>query len=262
MIDFMDSSYRSVSITYEVGKDWLVIKHFQKYTEILTEINDFINDKVSSYDSTTTDNCSFDPSQWDDIKNTFASDPLYTLVMDISSDILRCRECENGTANPRVMYDPTYGKIDGIFVKLVDALDKGAGNFLQNYTMAKQISKYECNFMPLFKKYLIIQNAIKDGSIMYYFDGIINTLIDEYKKFKYYIEYNNDNPDDDAACKNKKNLISAYNNRYNVPDNHQSTPSPGQAMAFKQAITNYKNSLNIGLTDLPCRDFWMKYILV
>jgi len=249
LINFMSSVYEADALIYNINKDWVVINHLKKYNESLDEIDSFMNTEIASYDSITNDHCAFNKDSWNDMKTFFKSKPLSTMILDLSNTILRCNTCLHGAANPRVAYDPTLGKTDGIFVKLVDALDKGAGNFLQNYTMAKQIAKYECNFMPLFREYLVIQNAIKDGSIMYYFDGILDKLLKEFRKFNYYIT-NYDAGGSPNACNTKINFTYAYNNSYRIPDNHQSNPAPGQARSFKDAILTYKNALKKGLTDL------------
>ena len=249
MINFLDNSYTTVGITYDVNKDWLVIKHFEKYRDILSDVDNYMNGILASFDSIGTDTCDYNSSSWDEIKTTFTPKPLSTLVMDLSTEILRCDTCANGTANPRVVYDPTFGKIDGIFVKLVDALDKGVGNFLQNYTMAKQVSKYECDFMRVFEQYLVVQDAIKDGSIMYYFDDIITKFNKDLQNFKYYVEYN-DSGDSNADCNSKKNFCYAYFNSYTVPDIGQQDRPTSSVQPFSTSMATYKDKLKEGLKDL------------
>ena len=247
MINFMDSSYSDIHDTYSQSGDWLIIKHFKYYSQVLNNIDDWINNKITSYDHITTDDCDFFQSEWDSLKDKYSTSPLKTLIRDITTNILRCDTCFYGDENPRTFYDPTVKKHDGLFTRLLTILDKDASNFLQNYAMAKQISKFDCNVMPIFKISNEIQSYCKSAAIMYYFDNITRELRQAFENYQLYSLYNGD---DNSECGIKKNMLFAYNNSYTVPDAGQSNRPTSKVYSFSTSIANYTTKLTKGLTDL------------
>jgi len=248
MINFLNPEYESNNLLFSKSDDWIVIQHFKKYTEILKNIDDYINNKINDFEYLNTDDCEYDETFWNLIVNDF-KEPLNNLVLDYTEEILRCDACLNGSENPRGTYDPTIGKVDGIFAKLVSVLDKGAENFIQNYTMAKQVSKFVCDYMDIFKKVRDIQDYIKYGKILYYFDNLINDLQKSFENYKIYITYNNYEDDEDLDCNSKKNMAFAYYNNFTVPDIGQN-PYIEEEEAFAISLQTYKEKLKQGLTDL------------
>jgi hypothetical protein len=245
----MDPMLTSSRINVIQGDDWIIVAHFKKYSELLKNIDEFVNAKISNLDYVTSDDCDYSPTFWNILKDNFKDEPLSNMVEKITEDILTCDNCLVSTANPRTVYDPAIGKVDGIFAKLVNALDKGVGNFLQNYTMAKQVSKFECDFMEMFRLVQEIQDAIKFGYIMDYFDKIYTEFRLEFEKFNIYITYNNYNVAD-PDCKEKQNMSYAYYNAYTPPDIGQASYSEDPTIPFVNAITNYRNQLRVALKDL------------
>lgn len=248
MINFIDSSYSNIHDVYDVNSDWLIIKHFKYYSQVLTDINDWINNRVASYDHITTENCDFSQSEWNDIKDDYSSSSLKNLIENITTSITRCSTCFYGDENPRTFYDPTTKKHDGIFARLLTILDKDASNFLQNYAMVKQVSKFNCDVMPIFKIINNLQAYCKNAVIMYYFDNITRELLTAFKNYKSYSTTHTENSHDAITdCDIKKNMITGYYNRYKIPGAAQSSPNTD---AFSTSIGNYKTDLTTGLTDL------------
>jgi len=249
MINFMSPDYKDDKLYFSENDDWIVIQHFKRYTEFLRDIDSYILNKISAYDNIDTSDCDYSETFWTILKNDFENNPLGPLVENLTDEILRCDTCYNGEENPRGVYDPTIGKVDGIFAKLVASLDKGVGNFLQNYSMAKQVSKYECDFMNMFKQVREIQEAIKYGDIMAYFDSIYNEFYKSFSNYQIYISYYNYLEAENLDCNSKINMAYGYYNQMDIPDvgqiDYQATEQP-----FINSIINYKTKLETGLRDL------------
>jgi hypothetical protein len=245
----MSPDYKDDKLYFSQNDDWIVIQHFKKYTEFLENIDNYMLNKIDSLDSITPDECDYSITFWNIIKEDFTTDPLGPLVQNLTTEIISCSSCLSGSENPRVIYDPTVGKVDGVFAKLVTSLDKGVGNFLQNYSMAKQVSKFECDFMEIFKQVQEIQEAIKYGDIMAYFDSIYKDFLKQYDNYTIYANYNNLEEATNLDCNTKKNLAYAYYNNYDVPNVNQLDYEPN-AEPFINAINTYKTKLETGLKDL------------
>jgi len=249
MINFMSPDYKDDRLYFNQNTDWIVILHFKKYTEFLKNIDNYMLGRIDALDYIENTDCDYSETFWDIIKRDFNEEPLGPLVEKLTEKILRCTDCLNGEENPRGVYDPTIGKVDGVFAKLIATLDKGVGNFLQNYSMAKQVSKFECDFMEMFRQVQEIQEAIKYGNIMAYFDSIYNDFIKQFDNYQIYANYNNYQDATNLDCNTKTNLSYAYYNNYTVPDvgqlNYEADAEP-----FINAINKYKTKLEVGLRDL------------
>jgi len=249
MINFMSPDYKDDKLYFSENDDWIVIQHFKRYTEFLKNVDSYMLNKINAYDNISPDDCEYGETFWTILKDNFKNNPLGPLVENLTEEILRCDLCYNGEENPRGVYDPTIGKVDGVFAKLVASLDKGVGNFLQNYTMAKQVSKYECDFMNIFKQVREIQEAIKYGDIMAYFDSIYKEFYKSFSNYQIYISYYNYLDAENLDCNSKINMSYGYYNQMDIPNvgqiDYRATEEP-----FINSIINYKTKLEMGLRDL------------
>lgn len=255
MINFMSEIYNDYRLHVTISDDWVVLGHVDKYKTLLSNIELFMQNQLKNLDSKSASDCDFDTSIWEMIFEEYGfpedeKTPLSSLISDLSKEIVECSTCQYGSNNPRTTYDPVLDKVDGIFVKLIDALDKGAGNFLQNYSMAKQLEKYVCDFMVMFRQVIEIQDAIKYGIIMGYFDKIYKELDKAFNDFMNYMYYNDIENSTDLDCTFKKNFTKAYYSPFVVPDLGQLDRTSDPVPAFIVSLDNYKSQLKIGLTDL------------
>jgi len=236
MINFKNPEYETHKLTFDLSSDWIMVKHFKKYQENLNHLNYTLDFIIDQTDSILKEDCGFESYYWNSFKNHYYDNQLKDLVKDITDDLIHCEQCFLGTVNPRVIADPTLGKQDGIFAKMVNVLDSGVGNFLQNYTMATQIAKFECGFMDTFRNVIQVQELIKSGKIMYYFDKLYIEFKARSDEFLNYI-----NMDDTDYCAIKIRTSDAYSN---------GVSSINSGFPFKRIIDKYKDDMKDGLKDL------------
>jgi hypothetical protein len=127
---------------------------------------------------------------------------------------------------------------------MLKVLDNGSDNFLENYNQVKQLNKYECAFLDLFRFLITLQGKIKSGSIMGYFDRIFTNFKTELEAFYYYII--NDTSTNPPSVRNKCEKINAIYTAWNNSFIYDDETYP----AFGITYQNYKNNLTTGLEDL------------
>jgi len=248
MTNFLSSDYKTL-LGFPTSQDWKVINHFKKYTELLTNIDDYFTTKIEALDSIASTDCSFNTTFWDGMKEDIKNLDLKNQIKNTSDKLLKCEDCLFSESNPRTHFEPAYGKQDGIFSKMIIALDTGSQSFLQNFMMAKQVSKYECSFMDIFKKVQELQTSIKDATIVNVFDQSYVNLRDAFENVKIYHLYH-DYDKDDTQCTIKTNIAESYYNQFFIPDVGQSNNSTEKQKSFYDSIREYLSEIKEYLKDL------------
>lgn len=243
MINFFSFENQAGFISTGLGNDWPVVAHVNLYSEFFKTWNNQYNTLFQDLDSYIADTNNNGTCPSENIYLLFREefqDKLPKLLQDVT-------EAASNIPEPdptRITSDPAYNTEAGIFGNLVKVLDTGSENFMNNYSMAKQLQKYECSYLELFRFLIELQGRIKSGSIMGYFDKIYTEFKDNLEAFYYYIQTDTSTnpPSNRNTCEKMDAIAYAYFNSYT----YDSVVYP----SFDSVYRDYKYNLELGFTDL------------
>jgi len=241
MINFYSVENQANVIPISKGNDWPIIGHVKLYTENFNNFNNQYNSLFQDIDTYVADNNNGECLHQDTyafFKEQF-KDKLPTLLGDLTAGMDSMY-----LDNMRTSDVPSFTSTAGIFAKLVDVLDTGADNFLNNYSMARQMEKYECSYLTLFRFLMQLQGTIKSGTIMGYFDNIYKEFKESLDAFRNYIilDTRTNPPSYRSTCEQLEAIHFGLYNEYEYAG--ETFP------AFNNHFQEYQAALLEGFEDL------------
>lgn len=155
-----------------------------------------------------------------------------TVYHDISIENRVLNTIEQG----RIPYDPVYYSKYGVFAKAISFLDSNSKDFMTYYAMAKQLKKYFCNIMSLYRFSTKISTGLKSGYVMSYFDEKFNSFYSYFDKLYQFITSGS------HACDKISNANAAYYHGFSYNGVTYNTPST--------ILSSYQNDIRKGFLDL------------
>lgn len=243
MINFFSTENQVAFISTGLSNDWPAVAHVTLYSDffntwdvqyqsLFQELDDYIADTNNN--------------------GTCINEAIYLLFREefrgklptIFQDITEAASNIPPPDYTRITADPAYNTESGIFGNLVKVLDTGSESFMNNYSMAKQMEKYECAYLGLFRFLIDLQGRIKSGEIMAYFDRIWKEFKDNIESFYYYVlqDTTTNPPTYRTPCQKMDAIANAYYNSYT----HDGILYP----SFDSVYRDYKYKLEEGFTDL------------
>lgn len=226
MIDFF--IYYGNNTNYNIDSDWQVIKHVQDYKNKFNNMYQLFS-FVSEIDTAIANGEFSAPPGYNDFKSIF-----YNRINNyIHNIVIETSELTDQSWDARLQTDPALISEYGNFAKAVTYLDNNSENFMSYYSMAQQVKKYICIVGDLFRYVTKMTRGIKSGSIMYYFDNLVNNLNDDFYNFYFYVTDSNSLED---RC---NRIADAWVNNYDL----SGTTNDSFSSIFISFDSNFKNGL-------------------
>ncbi len=243
MINFFSHENQTAFISTGLNNDWPAVAHVTLYSEFFDTWNTQFNGLFSDLDAYIADTNN---------NGTCSNESVYLLFRSEFQDkmpalFLETTKAASNIPPPdytRITSDPAFNTESGIFGNLVKILDTGSESFMNNYSMAKQMQKYECSYLELFRFLISLQGRIKSGEIMGYFDKIYKEFKESVESFFYFIQVDTSTnpPSNRNYCEKMDAIAEGYYSNYN----YDGVDYP----SFDSVFRDYKYKLEVGFTDL------------
>lgn len=243
MTNFYSYENQNAFINTELNNDWPVVAHINLYSEFFETWNNQYNSMFADLDAYIADTNNNGTCTNESIYLIFRNE-FQDKMPELFSEVTKSASTLTTSDISRIEIDPASNTASGIFGNLVKLLDDGSENFLNNYSMAKQMEKYECSYLNLFRFLIELQGKIKSGTIMGYFDKIFKEFKVGVESFFYYIQTDTSTnpPTNRDYCQKMDAIADAYYTSY--------TYDGVEYPSFDSVFRDYKYKLEIGFTDL------------
>ncbi len=243
MINFFNQENRNAVINTGLGNDWPVVAHVSLYTNFFDTWNTQYNGMFADLDAYIADTNNNGTCTNESIYLLFRTefqDKMPELFLEVTKEASTIPEPDP----TRLTSIPAFNTPSGLFGNLVKVLDVGSESFMNNYSMAKQLQKYECSYLELFRFLIQLQGEIKSGNIMGYFDNIYKEFKEGVESFFYYIQTDTSTnpPTNRDYCQKMDAIAHGYYNSYT----YDGIDYP----SFDSVFRDYKYKLEIGFDDL------------